>query len=102
MSSILSRSSARPRAARSPSREVALETRALDDVMRRVANDIATAYDAELVTISLVSGELSRAIAHVGIDESTPARFAQPGPLTRAVMQRREAILLRDYTAEMG
>ena len=84
------------------SREVALETGALDDVMRRVANDIAAAYDAELVTISLISGELSRGIAHVGIDEPTPSRLQKPGPLTRLVMQRREAVLVRDYQREMG
>ena len=84
------------------SREVALETRTLDDVMRRVANDIAAAFDAELVTVSQVAGELSRALSHVGSDEPTPGRFQRPGPLTRLVMQRREAILVRDYAYEMG
>ncbi len=84
------------------SREVATETGALEDVMRRVANDVATAYDAEVVTISLVKGGLSRAIAHVGFTASGPSRFATPGPLTRLVMARREAIVVRDYVAELG
>ncbi len=84
------------------SRDVAGENGALDDVMRRVANEIATAYDAEVVTISLVRGDLSRPIAHVGLEREANPRFATPGPMTRLVMARREAIVVRDYAAELG
>ncbi|HEU5287589.1 MAG TPA: GAF domain-containing protein [Candidatus Limnocylindria bacterium] len=84
------------------SREVAGDTGALDDVMRRVANDIAAAYDAEVVTISLVKGDLSRPIAHVGLTPDEAPRLSTPGPMTRLVIARRESIVVRDYDAELG
>lgn len=84
------------------SREVAGDTGALEDVMRRVANDIAAAYDAEVVTISLVKGDLSRPIAHVGLTPDEAHRFTTPGPMTRLVIARRESIVVRDYDAELG
>ena len=80
------------------SREVATETRALDDVMRRVAGEIAAAYDSGVVNVSRVKGDLARTVAQVGIvGDDGPWRFVAPGPLTRQVIARREAVVLRDY-----
>jgi diguanylate cyclase (GGDEF)-like protein/putative nucleotidyltransferase with HDIG domain len=84
------------------SREVATETGALDEVMRRVAVEIAVAYDAEVVEVTRVKGELARTLAQLGFDDDAPARFAQPGPLARQVIARREAVVMRDYVTESG
>jgi diguanylate cyclase (GGDEF)-like protein/putative nucleotidyltransferase with HDIG domain len=82
------------------SREVATETRALDEVMRRVAVEIAIAYDVGVVNVSRVKGELARTVAQVGIEgDPGPWRFVTPGPLTRQVIARREAVVLRDYSS---
>src|SRR5437773_6190175 len=86
----------------SVSREVATETGALDEVMRRVAVEIAVAYDAGVVEVTRVKGELARTLAQLGFEDDAPARFAQPGPLAREVIARREAVVLRDYVAESG
>ena len=82
------------------SREVATETRSLEDVMSHVASDIATAYDTEIVMVSRVKGDMSRVLAHVGFEIAEPAKFIKPGPLARAVIARREAIVVRDYLSD--
>ncbi len=82
------------------SREVATETGALEDVMRRVATEVGVAYDAGVVNVSRVNGELARTLAQVGIEDDPTSRFALPGPLTRQVIARREAIVIRDYSAD--
>jgi diguanylate cyclase (GGDEF)-like protein/putative nucleotidyltransferase with HDIG domain len=82
------------------SREVAIETRSLEEVMSRVAHEIASAYDAEIVSVSRVKGEMARTLAQLGIKVVEPARFLRPGPLARSVIARREAIVVRDYLAE--
>ncbi len=84
------------------SREVATETGALDEVLRRVAAEIAVAYDAGVVEVTRVKGEAARTLAQVGFDEAPQARFAPPGPLARLVIARREAVVLRDYAVEAG
>jgi diguanylate cyclase (GGDEF)-like protein/putative nucleotidyltransferase with HDIG domain len=82
------------------SREVATETGALDEVIRRVAVEIAVAYDAGVVNVSRVKGDLARTVAQVGIEgDPGPWRFVTPGPLTRQVIARREAVVLRDYSS---
>jgi diguanylate cyclase (GGDEF)-like protein/putative nucleotidyltransferase with HDIG domain len=82
------------------SREVATETGALDEVMRRVAVEIAVAYDAGVVEVTRVKGDLARTLAQIGFDDGSPPRFMPPGPLARQVIARREALVLRDYVAE--
>jgi diguanylate cyclase (GGDEF)-like protein/putative nucleotidyltransferase with HDIG domain len=82
------------------SREVATETGALEEVIKRVAAEIAVAYDAGVVEITRVKGDLARTLAQVGLQNEVPGRFAPPGPLARAVIAGREAVVLRDYAAE--
>ena len=82
------------------SREVATDTGAVEDVMKRVAVEIAAAYDAGVVNVSRVKGEFSKTVAQVGIDADVgPWRFVMPGPLGREVIARRDAVVIRDYAA---
>ena len=84
------------------SREVATETRTLEDVVPRVAKEIALAYDADVVEVTRVKGELAQTLAEIGFDDITPTRFMPPGPLSRLVIARREAVVFRDYATEGG
>ncbi|MDQ2953175.1 MAG: GAF domain-containing protein, partial [Chloroflexota bacterium] len=84
------------------SRDIATEDGAVEVVMQRVATEIAAAFDAGLVTVSRVKGELSRFVATVGVGQSVSTRFTQPGPLTREVVARRETVVVRDYASGMG
>ena len=81
------------------SREIATETGSLEDVMNHVAHEIAGAYQAEIVLVSRVKGELARTLAQVGVDTGD-ARFIRPGPLARTIIEKREALLIRDYLAD--
>src|SRR5439155_358667 len=65
------------------SREVATETRSLEDVMSHVASDIATAYDTEIVMVSRVKGDMSRVLAPVGCRRSTCSRGSSPRSTSR-------------------
>ncbi|HKW77638.1 MAG TPA: GAF domain-containing protein [Candidatus Limnocylindria bacterium] len=82
------------------SREVATETRSLEEVMRRVATEIDVAYDAGVVEVTRVKGDQARTLAQVGLEGDGTSRFAPPGPLARQVITRRESVVLRDYSAE--
>jgi diguanylate cyclase (GGDEF)-like protein/putative nucleotidyltransferase with HDIG domain len=84
------------------SREVATDTGALDEILRRVAAEIAVAYDAGVVEVTRVKGEMARTLAQIGFTDEPQSRFATPGPLARMVIERREAVVLRDYSAEAG
>ncbi|HYR94718.1 MAG TPA: GAF domain-containing protein [Methylomirabilota bacterium] len=84
------------------SREVAMETGALDEVIKRVAVEIAVAYDAGVVEVARVKGDVAKTLAQIGFDDDLSTRFVVPGPLARMVIARREAVVLRDYSAESG
>jgi diguanylate cyclase (GGDEF)-like protein/putative nucleotidyltransferase with HDIG domain len=82
------------------SREIATETGALDEVMKRIASEVSVAYDAGVVDIARVKGDLARTMAQVGIEDDGTPRFISPGPLARQVIARREPVVMRDYLAE--
>ena len=86
------------------SREVAAETGALDDVMRRVAQEISEAYDAGIVTVSRVRDQMTFPVAHMGFapEDVPPRRYSLPGPLSREAIARREVVVVRDYATDMS
>jgi diguanylate cyclase (GGDEF)-like protein/putative nucleotidyltransferase with HDIG domain len=83
----------------SVSRELAAETGATTDVIRRIAHELHEAYDTELVLVSELRGEMSVELAGVGLASSLSAP-REVGPLVREVIRRREVVSIRDYAAE--
>ena len=84
------------------SRDIATDTAGLEQVMRHVVAELAAAYDANVVTVSRVDGALSRPLAEIGLQGTPTTRFGEPGPLGRAVIARREAVVVRDYVTEFA
>jgi len=83
------------------SREMASETGAPADVIRRIATQIAEAYDAEFVTVQMLRGETALDIAGVGV--AAPLAGATPqaaGPLVVQLIRRRDIVSMRDYSGE--
>ena len=73
-----------------------METGALEEVIKRVAVEIAVAYDAGVVEVARVKGDVAKTLAQIGFDDDLSTRFVVPGPLARMVIARREAVVLRD------
>ena len=80
----------------SVSRELAAETGATADVIRRIALEMHEAYDTEFVLVTELRGETAVDLAGVGL--AAPLSAPQEvGPLVRQVIRRREVVSLRDY-----
>jgi diguanylate cyclase (GGDEF)-like protein/putative nucleotidyltransferase with HDIG domain len=83
------------------SRELAAETGATADVIRRLANEVHEAYDTEYVVVTELRGETAIDTAAVGLAARWAGTVAQPiGPLVRQVVRRRQIVAMRDYVAE--
>jgi len=83
------------------SRELAAETGATSDVIRRIAQEMQEAYDAEFVLVTELRGEL--AVDRAGIGLAAPMSGSAPeevGPLLRQVIRGREVVSIRDYALE--
>src|SRR6185436_19060317 len=82
------------------SRELAAETGATSDVIRRIAQEMHEAYDTEFVLVTELRGEMAVDLAGIGL--AAPLTAPQEvGPLVRRVIKRREVVSVRDYTIEM-
>ncbi len=83
----------------SVSRELAAETGATSDVIRRIAQEMHGAYDTEFVVVTELRGETAVDLAGVGL--AAPLTAPQEvGPLVRRVIKRREVVSLRDYSID--
>ena len=85
----------------SVSRELAAETGATSDVIRRIAQEMHEAYDTEFVLVTQLHGETAVDAAGVGL--AAPLSGSSPkqvGPLVRQVIRRREVVSIRDYETE--
>jgi diguanylate cyclase (GGDEF)-like protein/putative nucleotidyltransferase with HDIG domain len=81
------------------SRELAAETGATSDVIRRIAQEMHGAYDTEFVMVTELRGETAVDVAGVGF--ATPLTAPQEvGPLVQRVIRRREVVSLRDYSID--
>jgi len=81
------------------SRELAAETGAVSDVIRRIAQEMREAYDTEFVLVTELRGETAVDIAGLGL--AAPLSAPQVvGPLVRQVIRRREVVSIRDYALE--
>jgi diguanylate cyclase (GGDEF)-like protein/putative nucleotidyltransferase with HDIG domain len=81
------------------SRELAAETGATSDVIRRIAQEMHGAYDTEFVLVTELRGETAVDLAGVGL--AAPLTAPQDvGPLVRRVIRRREVVSLRDYSID--
>jgi diguanylate cyclase (GGDEF)-like protein len=80
----------------SVSRELAAETGATSNVIRRIAQEIHEAYDTEFVLVTELEGETAVDLAGIGL--AAPLTAPQEvGPLVRQVIKRREVVSMRDY-----
>ena len=78
------------------SRELAAETGATADIIRRIAREMHEAYDTEFVLVTELLGETVVDLAGVGL--AAPLSAPQEvGPLVRQVIRRREVVSMRDY-----
>ena len=85
----------------SVSRELAAETGAISDVIRRIAQEMHEAYDTEFVLVTELRGETAVDLAGVGLGAPLSGSAPQEaGPLVRRVIKRREVVSIRDYTTE--
>jgi diguanylate cyclase (GGDEF)-like protein len=85
----------------SVSRELAAETGATSDVIRRIAQEVHEAYDTEFVLVTELRGDTAVDVAGIGL--AAPMSGSAPqevGPLVRQVIRRREVVSLRDYVTE--
>jgi diguanylate cyclase (GGDEF)-like protein/putative nucleotidyltransferase with HDIG domain len=81
------------------SRELAAETGATSDVIRRIAQEMHGAYDTEFVMVTELRGETAVDVAGVGF--AAPLTAPQEvGPLVQRVIRRREVVSLRDYSID--
>jgi len=81
------------------SRELAAETGATSDVIRRIAQEMHGAYDTEYVLVTELRGEIAVDLAGVGF--AAPLSAPQEvGPLVQRVIRRREVVSLRDYSID--
>ncbi len=81
------------------SRDLAAETGATSDVIRRIAQEMHEAYDTEFVLVTELRGETAVDLAGIGL--AAPLAAPQEvGPLVRRVIRRREVVSIRDYTIE--
>ncbi|MGH2489967.1 MAG: GAF domain-containing protein [Candidatus Limnocylindria bacterium] len=83
------------------SRELAGETGATSDVIRRIAQEIHEAYDTEFVLVAELRGET--VVDRAGIGLAAPMSGSEPedvGPLVRQMIRRREVVSIRDYAIE--
>src|SRR6266540_6260982 len=81
------------------SRELAAETGATSDVIRRIAREMHEAYDTEFVLVTELRGETAVDVAGIGL--AAPISAPQEvGPLVRRVIKRREVVSVRDYSIE--
>jgi diguanylate cyclase (GGDEF)-like protein/putative nucleotidyltransferase with HDIG domain len=81
------------------SRELAAETGATSDVIRRIAQEMHGAYDTEFVMVTELRGETAVDLAGVGFAAPLTAP-QQVGPLVQRVIRRREVVSLRDYSLD--
>jgi diguanylate cyclase (GGDEF)-like protein/putative nucleotidyltransferase with HDIG domain len=81
------------------SRELAAETGATSDVIRRIAQEMHGAYDTEFVMVTELRGETAVDLAGVGLAASLMAP-QEVGPLVQRVIRRREVVSLRDYSID--
>lgn len=81
------------------SRELAAETGATSDVIRRIAQEMHGAYDTEFVLVTELRGETAVDLAGVGLAAPLTAP-QEAGPLVRRVIRRREVVSLRDYSID--
>jgi diguanylate cyclase (GGDEF)-like protein len=85
----------------SVSRELAAETGATSDVIRRIAHEVREAYDTEFVLVIQLRGNV--AVDAVGLGLGAPLTGTEPqevGPLVAQVIRRREVVSIRDYAIE--
>jgi len=82
------------------SRELAAETGATSDVIRRIAQEMHEAYDTEFALVTELRGETAVDLAGIGLAAPLSAP-QEAGPLVRRVIKRREVVSVRDYTIEM-
>ncbi|MEP6693834.1 MAG: GAF domain-containing protein [Chloroflexota bacterium] len=81
------------------SRDLAAETGATSDVIRRIAQEMHDAYDTEFVLVTELQGETAVDLAGIGL--AAPLTAPQEvGPLVRRVVRRREVVSIRDYSIE--
>ena len=83
----------------SVSRELAAETGATSDVIRRIAQEMHGAYDTEFVLVTELQGETAVDLAGIGLAAPLVAP-QEVGPLVRRVIRRREVVSLRDYSLD--
>jgi diguanylate cyclase (GGDEF)-like protein/putative nucleotidyltransferase with HDIG domain len=81
------------------SRDLAAETGATSDVIRRIAQEMYEAYDTEFVLVTELRGETAVDLAGIGLAAPLSAP-QEAGPLVRRVIRRREVVSIRDYTIE--
>jgi diguanylate cyclase (GGDEF)-like protein len=84
----------------SVSRDLAAESGATSDVIRRIAQEMHEAYDTEFVLVTELQGETAVDLAGVGLAAPLTAPQAA-GPLVRQMILRREVVSVRDYALEM-
>ncbi|HKY51714.1 MAG TPA: GAF domain-containing protein [Candidatus Limnocylindria bacterium] len=84
------------------SRELAAETGATSDVIRRIAEEVHEAYDTEFVLVAEVHGDIAVDRAGIGLAAPLSGTAAEEvGPLLQQVIRRREVVTVRDYAVEM-